>query len=79
MIFLIFFYDWFCLFCFLIFIYVSSIGVDSFLVFGAGAWGTALAIQLSRSKQKVVLTSFDKNNLLEIFMVINLILLSVLS
>ena len=39
---------------------------DSFLVFGAGAWGTALAIQLSRSKQKVVLTSFDKNNLLEI-------------
>ena len=39
---------------------------DSFLVFGAGAWGTALAIQLSRSKQKVVLTSFDKNNLREI-------------
>ena len=39
---------------------------DSFLVFGAGAWGTALAIQLCRSKQKVVRPSFDKNKLLEI-------------
>jgi glycerol-3-phosphate dehydrogenase (NAD(P)+) len=39
---------------------------DSFLVFGAGAWGTAIATQLSRSNQKVVLSSFDKNNLLSI-------------
>jgi len=39
---------------------------DSFLVFGAGAWGTAIAIQLSRSNQKVILSSFDKNNLLNI-------------
>ena len=39
---------------------------DSFLVFGAGAWGTAIAIQLSRSNQKVILSSFDKNNLLDI-------------
>ena len=39
---------------------------DSFLVFGAGAWGTAIATQLSRSNQKVILSSFDKNNLLDI-------------
>ena len=39
---------------------------DSFLVFGAGAWGTAIATQLSRSNQKVILSSFDKNNLLRI-------------
>jgi len=39
---------------------------DSFLVFGAGAWGTAIATQLSRSNQKVILSSFDKNNLLSI-------------
>ena len=39
---------------------------DSFLVFGAGAWGTAIAIQLSRSNQRVVLSSFDKNNLMDI-------------
>ena len=39
---------------------------DSFLVFGAGAWGTAIAIQLSRSNQKVILSSFDKKNLLDV-------------
>jgi len=39
---------------------------DSFLVFGAGAWGTAIAAQLSRSNQKVILSSFDNNNLLNI-------------
>jgi len=38
----------------------------SFLVYGAGAWGTAIATQLSRSSQKVILSSFDKNNLLNI-------------
>ena len=35
----------------------------SFLVFGAGAWGTALSIQLIKSKNKVFLSSFDKENL----------------
>ena len=35
----------------------------SFLVFGAGAWGTALSIQLVKSSNNVVLSSFDKENL----------------
>ena len=39
---------------------------SSFLVFGAGAWGTALALQLARSNNKVVLSSFDENNLAKI-------------
>jgi len=39
---------------------------NSFLIFGAGAWGTALALQLARSNNKVVLSSFDENNLAQI-------------
>jgi len=35
----------------------------SFLVFGAGAWGTALAMRLSGSSNDVVLSSFDSKNL----------------
>ena len=35
----------------------------SFLVFGAGAWGTALAMRLSDSSNDVVLSSFDSKNL----------------
>lgn len=35
----------------------------SFLVFGAGAWGTALAMRLSGSSNDVVLSSFDPKNL----------------
>ena len=38
----------------------------SFLVFGAGAWGTALSIQLVKSGNNVVLSSFDKENLCQI-------------
>ena len=38
----------------------------SFLVFGAGAWGTALSIQLIKSKNKVFLSSFDEENLHQI-------------
>ena len=38
----------------------------SFLVFGAGAWGTALSIQLIKSKNKVFLSSFDEENLRQI-------------
>ncbi len=38
----------------------------SFLVFGAGAWGTALAIQLAKSNNKVILSSFDQKNLAQI-------------
>tara|TARA_B100001250_G_C19805706_1_gene793203 strand:+ start:245 stop:1243 length:999 start_codon:yes stop_codon:yes gene_type:complete len=36
---------------------------SSFLVFGAGAWGTALSIQLAKSSNNVVLSSFDNENL----------------
>ena len=35
----------------------------SFLVFGAGAWGTALSIQLNKSGNEVFLSSFDQANL----------------
>ena len=35
----------------------------SFLVFGAGAWGTALSIQLNKSGNEVFLSSFDQENL----------------
>ena len=38
----------------------------SFLVFGAGAWGTALSVQLNRSGNKVFLSSFDEANLSKI-------------
>ena len=38
----------------------------SFLVFGAGAWGIALSIQLIKSKNKVFLSSFDEENLHQI-------------
>ena len=38
----------------------------SFLVVGAGAWGTALSIQLANNGLTVSLTSNDKNNLREI-------------
>ena len=38
----------------------------SFLVFGAGSWGTALSIQLIKSKNKVFLSSFDEENLRQI-------------
>ena len=36
---------------------------ESFLVFGAGSWGTALSIQLYKAGNKVFLTSFDETNL----------------
>ena len=39
---------------------------SSFLVFGAGAWGTALSIQLMKSKNTVFLSSFDEENLYQI-------------
>jgi len=35
----------------------------SFLVFGAGAWGTAVSIQLNKSGNEVFLSSFDEVNL----------------
>jgi len=35
----------------------------SFLVFGAGAWGTALSLQLNKSGNEVYLSSFDNANL----------------
>ena len=35
----------------------------SFLVFGAGAWGTALSIQLNKAGNEVFLSSFDEANL----------------
>ena len=38
----------------------------SFLVFGAGAWGTALSIQLNKSGNEVFLSSFDEENLSKI-------------
>lgn len=38
----------------------------SFLVFGAGAWGTALSIQLNKSGNEVFLSSFDQANLSKI-------------
>ena len=38
-------------------------GDTSFLVFGAGAWGTALSLQLNKSGNKVYLSSFDSTNL----------------
>ena len=38
-------------------------GQPSFLVFGAGAWGTALSLQLYKSGNEVFLSSFDRNNL----------------
>tara|TARA_Y100000588_G_scaffold127023_1_gene139207 strand:+ start:342 stop:1340 length:999 start_codon:yes stop_codon:yes gene_type:complete len=38
----------------------------SFLIFGAGAWGTALSIQLAKPGNKVVLSSFDEENLNQI-------------
>ena len=38
----------------------------SFLVFGAGAWGTALSIQLNKSGNEVFLSSFDQENLSKI-------------
>ena len=38
-------------------------GETSFLVFGAGAWGTALSLQLHKSGNKVFLSSFDQTNL----------------
>ena len=39
---------------------------SSFLVFGAGAWGTALSLQLNKSGNKVFLSSFDETNLSKI-------------
>ncbi len=36
---------------------------ESFLVCGAGSWGTALSIQLYKAGNKVFLTSFDETNL----------------
>ena len=36
---------------------------ESFLVFGAGSWGTALSIQLHKAGNAVFLTSFDETNL----------------
>ncbi len=39
---------------------------SSFLVFGAGAWGTALSIQLLKSNNRVFLSSFDEVNLNQI-------------
>ena len=39
---------------------------SSFLVFGAGAWGTALSMQLVSSKNRVFLSSFDEKNLSQI-------------
>ena len=39
---------------------------SSFLVFGAGAWGTALSLQLNKSGNKVFLSSFDEINLSKI-------------
>ena len=39
---------------------------ESFLVFGAGSWGTALSIQLYKAGNKVFLTSFDETNLSKI-------------
>ncbi len=39
---------------------------SSFLVFGAGAWGTALSIQLVKSNNQVYLSSFDETNLCQI-------------
>ena len=41
-------------------------GGSSFLVFGAGSWGTALSLQLNRSNNKVFLSSFDQDNLSKI-------------
>ena len=38
-------------------------GKTSFLVFGAGAWGTALSLQLYKSGNNVFLSSFDQTNL----------------
>jgi Glycerol-3-phosphate dehydrogenase len=38
-------------------------GKTSFLVFGAGAWGTALSLQLHKSGNNVFLSSFDQTNL----------------
>ena len=38
-------------------------GKTSFLVFGAGAWGTALSLQLYKSGNNVFLSSFDQKNL----------------
>jgi len=38
-------------------------GETSFLVFGAGAWGTALSLQLHKSGNEVFLSSFDQKNL----------------
>ena len=38
----------------------------SFLVVGAGAWGTALSIQLANNGLTVSLTSNDKDNLRKI-------------
>ncbi|MBQ09558.1 MAG: glycerol-3-phosphate dehydrogenase [Gammaproteobacteria bacterium] len=38
-------------------------GHASFLVFGAGAWGTALSLQLNKSGNEVFLSSFDEENL----------------
>jgi len=39
---------------------------ESFLVIGAGAWGTALSIRLAKNGLEVSLTSRDKENLSEI-------------
>jgi glycerol-3-phosphate dehydrogenase len=39
---------------------------ESFLVIGAGAWGTALSIRLAKNELEVSLTSRDKENLSEI-------------
>ena len=36
---------------------------ESFMVFGAGSWGTALSIQLHKTGNAVFLTSFDETNL----------------
>ena len=36
---------------------------ESFLVIGAGAWGTALSIRLAKNGLNVTLTSRDKENL----------------
>ena len=38
-------------------------GQPSFLVFGAGAWGTALSLQLHKSGNEVFLSSFDQANI----------------
>jgi len=44
---------------------------ESFLVIGAGAWGTALSVRLAKNGLRVSLTSRDKENLSIIMSEIN--------